>query len=86
MIEAGVPDYQAGTWYGILAPAGTPPAVVARINAELQKIVASPEIKTQFAAQGIEPAGGTPEQFGALIRDDSARWGKLIKAANIKSE
>jgi tripartite-type tricarboxylate transporter receptor subunit TctC len=86
MIEAGVPNYQAGTWYGILAPAGTPPAVVARINAELQKLVASPEIKTQFAAQGIEPAGGTPEQFGALIRDDSARWGKLIKGANIKAE
>ena len=86
MIEAGVPSYQAGTWYGILAPAGTPPAVVARLNAELQKIVASPEIKTQFAAQGIEPAGGTPEQFGALIRDDSARWGKLIKAANIKAD
>ena len=86
MIEAGVSNYQAGTWYGILAPAGTPPAVVARINAELQKIVASPEIETQFAAQGIEPAGGTPEQFAALIRDDSAKWGKLIKAANIKSE
>jgi tripartite-type tricarboxylate transporter receptor subunit TctC len=86
MIEAGVPGYQAGTWYGILAPAGTPAPVVARLNTELQKIVAMPEIKSQFAAQGIEPAGGTPEQFAALIRDDSAKWGKLIKAANIKAE
>jgi tripartite-type tricarboxylate transporter receptor subunit TctC len=86
MIEAGLPNYQAGTWYGVLAPAGTPPAVVSRLNAELQKIVGSPDIKAQFAVQGIEPAGGTPEQFGALIRDDSARWGRLIKAANIKPE
>jgi tripartite-type tricarboxylate transporter receptor subunit TctC len=86
MIEAGVPNYQAGTWYGILAPAGTPGAVVKRLNDELQKIVANPDIKAQFAVQGIEPAGGTPEQFGALIRDDSAKWGRLIKAANIKAD
>lgn len=86
MIEAGVPNYQAGTWYGILAPAGTPPTVVARLNAEIQKIIASPDVKTQFAVQGIEPAGGTAEQFGALIRDDSAKWGRLIKATGIKPE
>ena len=86
MIEAGIANFQAGTWYGILAPAGTPSAVVTRLNAELQKIVASSDIKTQFAAQGIEPAGGTPEQFGALIRDDSEKWGKLIKSANIKTQ
>ena len=84
MIEAGVPGYQAGTWYGIYAPAGTPPAVIAKLNAELQKIVALPEIRTQFAGQGIEPAGGAPEQLAALTRDDLARWGKLIKDANIK--
>jgi tripartite-type tricarboxylate transporter receptor subunit TctC len=86
MIEAGVPGYQAGTWYGILAPVGTPSAIVARLNAELQKIIATAEIKTHFAVQGIEPAGGRPDQFGVLIRDDTARWGKLIKEANIKAE
>ena len=86
MIEAGVPGYQAGTWYGILAPAGTPSAIVARLNAELLKIIAMPEIKTQFAVQGIEPVGGRPDQFGTLIRDDTARWGKLIKDAKIKAE
>ena len=86
MIEAGVPGYQAGTWYGILAPVGTPSAVVMRLNGVLLKVIATPEIKTQFAAQGIEPAGGGPDQFGALIRDDMARWGKLIKEAKIKSE
>jgi tripartite-type tricarboxylate transporter receptor subunit TctC len=86
MIEAGVPGYQAGTWYGILAPVGTPSAIVARLNAELLKITAMPEIKTQFAVQGIEPVGGRPDQFGALIRDDTARWGTLIKEAKIKVE
>ena len=86
MIEAGVPGYQAGTWYGILAPVGTPGAIVTRLNADLLKIIATPEIKTQFAVQGIEPAGGRPDQFGALIRDDTARWGKLIKEASIKAE
>jgi tripartite-type tricarboxylate transporter receptor subunit TctC len=86
MIEAGVPGYQAGTWYGILAPVGTPTAIVTRLNAELLKIIATSEIKTQFAVQGIEPAGGPPDQFAALIRDDSARWGRLIKEANIKAE
>ena len=86
MIEAGVPNFQAGTWYGVLAPAGTPSAIVARLNAELLKVLAMQDIRTQFAGQGIEPAGGTPEQFGALIRDDSARWGKLIKEAGIKGE
>ena len=86
MIEAGVPGYQAGTWYGILAPVGTPSAIVTRLNGELLKVIATPEIKTQFAVQGIEPAGGRPDQFGVLIRDDAARWGKLIKEANIKAE
>ena len=86
MIEAGVPGYQAGTWYGVLAPAGTPAPIVARLNAELQKIVAAPETKTQLAVQGIEPAGGSAEQFSALIRDDLAKWGKVIRDAGIKLE
>jgi len=86
MIEAGVPGYQAGTWYGILAPVGTPSAIVARLNAELLKITAMPEIKTQFAVQGIEPAGGLPAQFGVLIREDTTKWGNLIKEAKIKVE
>ncbi len=86
MIEAGVAGYQAGTWYGVFAPTGTPAAIVTRVNAELVKILALPEIKAQFAAQGVETGGGRPEQFAALIREDYAKWGKLIKEANIKPE
>ena len=86
MIEAGVPGYQAGTWYGILAPAGTPAAIITRLNAELLKILATPEIKNQFAGQGIEPGGDRPEEFAALIRDDYAKWAKVIKEANVKPE
>jgi tripartite-type tricarboxylate transporter receptor subunit TctC len=86
MIEAGVPRYEAGTWYGILAPAGTPAPIVARLHGELVKIIATSDIKTQFAVQGIEPAGGNGERFAALIRDDLAKWGKVIKEGNIKPE
>jgi tripartite-type tricarboxylate transporter receptor subunit TctC len=86
MIEAGVPGYTAGTWYGILAPAGTPPAIVKRLNSELVKLLATPEIKKQFALQGVEPAGDRPDQFAALIRDDYDKWAKLIKEAKIKGE
>ena len=86
MIEAGVPGYQAGTWYGILAPAGTPGPIVARLHGELVKILGTPDIRTQFAVQGIEPAGGTGEQFATLIREDLAKWGKVIKEGNIKPE
>jgi tripartite-type tricarboxylate transporter receptor subunit TctC len=86
MIEAGVPGYQAGTWYGILAPAGTPSAIITRLNTELVKILAAPEIRTQFAGQGVEPGGDRPEEFAALIRDDFNKWSKLIKEAKIKPE
>ena len=86
MIEAGLPGYQAGTWYGLFAPAGTPKEIVTRVNADLVRIVATPEIRSQFALQGIEPGGDRPEQFATLNRDDYTKWGKLIKEANIKPE
>jgi tripartite-type tricarboxylate transporter receptor subunit TctC len=86
MTEARVAGYQAGTWYGILAPAGTPSTIVNQLNAELVKILAMPEIRSQFAAQGIEPGGDKPDQFAALIRDDYAKWARVIKEANIKAE
>jgi tripartite-type tricarboxylate transporter receptor subunit TctC len=86
MIEAGVPGYQAGTWYGILAPAGTSSAIVARLNSELLKVLANPDLRTQLTSQAVEPAGGSPDQLTALIRDDLGRWGKLVKDAHIKLE
>jgi tripartite-type tricarboxylate transporter receptor subunit TctC len=86
MIEAGLPGYSAGTWYGILAPAGTPASVTAKLNAALVSLLATTEIKTQFAGQGIDPAGDRPEQFATLIRDDYDKWARLIREAKIKVE
>ena len=86
MIEAGVPGYQAGTWYGVLAPAGTPAAVVARLNAELQKIVARAGDENAARRAGHRAGGWCAEQFSALIRDDLAKWGKVIRDAGIKLE
>jgi tripartite-type tricarboxylate transporter receptor subunit TctC len=86
MSEAGLTGYRAGTWYGLFAPTGTPKDVIARVNADAVKAVAGADMKSQFGQQGIEPAGGTPAEFATLIRDDYAKWSKLIKEANIKPE
>jgi tripartite-type tricarboxylate transporter receptor subunit TctC len=86
MMEAGVPGYTAGTWYGVLAPSGTPAAIVKRLNAELDRALASPDLRAQFANQSVVAAGGSPEDFAKLIRSDYDKWGKVIKDANIKAE
>jgi tripartite-type tricarboxylate transporter receptor subunit TctC len=76
--ESGLPGYRAATWYGVIAPAGMPPAVVQRLSSEMQKIMAMPEVRAQLVASGNEAASMTMEQFGALVRDDYAKWQKLI--------
>ena len=84
--EAGVPGYEVSVWFGTVAPAGTPRDVVARINAEINRILTLPEVKERFSGGGIEIVGGTPETFGALIRKDTATWAKVVKDANIKAD
>ena len=84
--EAGVPGYAAGTWYGIYAPAGTPADTVSRVSAETRKALALAEIKTAFVAQGMEPVGDTPGEFAAFMREEFAKWGKLIREAGIKAQ
>ncbi len=84
--EAGVPGFDVKIWHSILAPAGTPKDIVDKLSAELAKIVALPAIRTKMAAQGLQPFYSTPEQFTALLKTDSARYAKVIKAANIKIE
>jgi tripartite-type tricarboxylate transporter receptor subunit TctC len=84
--ESGVPGYAAGTWYGILAPAGTPADILARVGAETRKVLALPEVKAAFVAQGMDPVGDTPAQFAGYMRDESAKWGKVIREANIKAQ
>src|SRR5689334_22623916 len=84
--ESGLPSYEDSTWFGVLAPAGTPSAIVGRLNAELVKISRSSEIVERIAPDGGEPVGNTPEQFARRIAADIARWRKLVTEAGIRLE
>ena len=84
--ESGVPAYENSTWHGWLAPAGVPPAIVNRLNAELVKAAQAPDLAEKLAADGGEGVSSTPEQFARLIATETARWGKVIKEAGIKGE
>jgi tripartite-type tricarboxylate transporter receptor subunit TctC len=84
--EAGVPGYEVGVWFGMVAPAGTPPDVLARLNAELNKILRDPDVKQKFADQGVEPAGGSPERFGEHLRTQIEKWGRVVKESGAKVE
>jgi tripartite-type tricarboxylate transporter receptor subunit TctC len=82
--EAGVPGYEAGTWSGVIAPAGLQPAVLARLNAAVNEAIRAPIFVERFASIGDEPAGGTPEDFAVTIRRDSARWGEVVRRSGAK--
>ena len=85
--EAGLTGFDVAAWYGLLAPAGTPKAVITKLNGEVLKILATPEIKERFLTTiGGDPAGGTPEQFAADIKADIARWSKIVKETGLKLE
>jgi tripartite-type tricarboxylate transporter receptor subunit TctC len=84
--ESGLKGYEATTWFGLMAPAKTPKEIVVRWNAEVGKIIASREVHDRFLNEGVEPMGGTPEQFGAFIRDEINKYAKVVKAANLKGE
>jgi tripartite-type tricarboxylate transporter receptor subunit TctC len=84
--ESGVPNFESGSWQGVIAPAGTPPEVVAKLNAEISRSLALPEMKENLGKQGAEVRTNTPEQFSAFIRDEKARWAKVVKDANVKVE
>jgi len=86
LAESGLPGYEASSWYGILAPAGTPRDIVMKLNAELSKALEQPEVKGSLLAEGAEPAGGSPEAFAAHIRAEKERLGKLIRDAKIRLE
>jgi len=86
MIESGYPGFEAGSWYGVYAPAGTPKEIVQKLNAELVKAINSPEMQRQLSAQGADPVGNTPEEFAAFIRAEIAKWAAVIKAAGVKAE
>jgi tripartite-type tricarboxylate transporter receptor subunit TctC len=84
--EAGVPGYEADLWYGVFAPAGTPHEIIMRLNADLAKALATPEVQQRLAAQGFEIAPSTPERLGEIHRDDITKYGRLVREAGIKAE
>jgi tripartite-type tricarboxylate transporter receptor subunit TctC len=86
MKELGFPDLVAETWYGVFAPAGTPPEVVAKLNAELNALLAQPEIREQLSRQGMLTAGGPPEKLAELVKRELPRWARVVKAAGIKPD
>jgi tripartite-type tricarboxylate transporter receptor subunit TctC len=86
MQEAGVPGYEATAWFGMLMPKGTPKSVVARMNSEVNKALAQPDVKEKLAQQGAVATAWTPEQFGEFIHNEIAKWGKVVKASGAKVE
>ena len=84
--ESGLPGYEAAGWFGVLAPAGTPPSVVTKLNTEINRILELPEVKASLASDGAEPAGGSPAQMADSARAASIKWGKIIRELNIRTE
>jgi tripartite-type tricarboxylate transporter receptor subunit TctC len=84
--EAGLTGFDANNWYGIVVPAKTPRAIIDQLNAEVTKILNMEDVKATLHNQGLDPAPGTPEQFGAYIRSERAKWAKVIKASGAKAE
>jgi tripartite-type tricarboxylate transporter receptor subunit TctC len=84
--EAGVPGYEATSWFGMFAPAGTPAPVVARLNGALVKVLADPQVKKKLAEQGAEPYSEKPEQFAEFIRQEAAKWGKVVKDSGASAD
>lgn len=82
--EAGLPGYEQAAWHGLLAPAGTPEAVIAKLHAEVSRVLRAPDVLERFAAQGIDVIGGSSAEFAAFIRQDVAKYAKLVKTAGIR--
>jgi tripartite-type tricarboxylate transporter receptor subunit TctC len=84
--QSGLKGFEANGWYGIVAPAGTPPAILRRLNSEVRRAMASSELRARLDAEGAIPAGGTPEEFGAFIASEIRRWGAVLKKAGIEPQ
>ena len=83
-IEQGVAGFEVNGWFGLYAPAGTPASIIGRLNAEVARILALPDVREKLISVGVEPAPSSPEALATLARDDAAKWSKVIKAAGIK--
>ncbi len=79
-----IPGYESGTWYGLFAPAGTPTQVVAKLHAEVIKVLHTPQVRERLTRNGAEIAGTTPEQFTAKLKSDIAKWGEIVTASGAR--
>lgn len=84
--EAGLPNYEVTTWYGVLAPAGTPKPIVAKLNAEVARVMQAPDLQERFAAIGIQVRTSTPDEFAAFIRQEMAKWAAVVREAGLKAD
>jgi tripartite-type tricarboxylate transporter receptor subunit TctC len=84
--ESGLPGFDYVTWYGLYAPAATPKAIIRKLNAEIVHMLADPELAQRFAVQGADPQSSTPEGLARYMREEHARWKKVIATAGIKPE
>ena len=84
--EAGLPGFEVGSWYGFHAPAGTPPAIIGKLHAEMVKAMNTPELRERFASVGADTVANTPEQYGAFVQAELRKWGKVIRAAGVKAD
>ena len=81
-----LPGYEFNNWYGLMAPAGTPRAIIDQLNAEVHRILALPDVKERFSGLGADPLPSTPERFAAVMRADAEKWGKVIREAGVRAE
>jgi tripartite-type tricarboxylate transporter receptor subunit TctC len=86
LAEAGVPGYEATSWNGVFAPAKTPRPLVSKLHADIVKVLKTPDVREKLIAAGSDPVGSTPEEFSAYVKSELARWGKVIRENNIRSE
>ena len=82
--ESGVPGYEAGTWWGVLAPAKTPRPIITKLHGDVVKVLQMPDTRSKLMTQGADPGGNTPEEYAAMLKAEVAQWAKVVKAANIK--
>ena len=84
--ESGMPEFEVDTWYGVLAPAGVPREIVARLNGDLVRMMRAPEMRERLAPMGIQPLASTPDEFGEFLKSEVARWGKVVREAGAQVE
>jgi tripartite-type tricarboxylate transporter receptor subunit TctC len=84
--ESGFPGFETGSWFGLFAPAGTPKEIIARVDAEVRKMVQSPELREKLIQQGAEPVGMGSEEFAAHVKSELAKWGEVVKASGAKAD